>query len=29
MFNFRNYDGMDESFAKVLQDNAAILGAKV
>ncbi len=29
MFNFRNYDGMDESFVKVLQDNAATLGAKV
>jgi len=29
MFNFRNYDGLDESFAKVLQDNAATLGAKV
>ena len=29
MFNFRNYDGLDESFAKVLQDNKQQLGAKV
>lgn len=29
MFNFRNYDGLDESFVKILQDNKAALGAKV
>jgi len=29
MFNFRNYDGLDESFVKILQDNKASLGAKV
>ncbi len=29
MFNFRNYDGLDESFAKILQDNKAVLGSKV
>lgn len=29
MFNFRNYDGLDESFAKILQDNKDKLGAKV
>ena len=29
MFNFRNYDGLDESFAKILQDNRVALGAKV
>jgi len=29
MFNFRNYDGLDESFAKVLQDSKSSLGAKV
>jgi cathepsin A (carboxypeptidase C) len=29
MFNFRNYDGLDETFAKILQDNKATLGAKV
>lgn len=28
MFNFRNYDGIDESFAKVLQDNKDKFGAK-
>ena len=26
MFNFRNYDGMDESFAKFLNDNKQTLG---
>jgi hypothetical protein len=29
MFNFRNYDGLDESFAKVLQNHKKTLGAKV
>lgn len=29
MFNFRNYDGLDESFVKILQDNKAAIGAKV
>ncbi len=29
MFNFRNYDGLDESFAKILQDNKDKIGAKV
>ena len=29
MFNFRNYDGIDETFAKFLEDNKAEFGASV
>lgn len=29
MFNFRNYDGIDESFVEILQKNKAELGASV
>ena len=29
MFNFRNYDGMDETFAKFLNDNKGEFGATV
>lgn len=29
MFNFRNYDGIDETFAKFLDDNKAEFGSTV